>query len=280
MNFLQKYSPQPIIFESDFFVLRFYGLIIVIAIILCFILALHLAKKTKIKTDDLFDLVIWLMVGGIVGARLYDVIFIEWEYFRSNLLAIFKIWEGGLSIHGTIIGGIVSLFIWSKIHSKNFWKFAALIFTVLPLGQAIGRWGNYFNQELFGYPTNLPWGIFISPQNRPMRFFSSEYFHPTFLYESILNLILFFVLFFTYKKAIQSEFTSQKNNNIKKRITPTFIIPIYLLGYSIIRFTIEFVRIDETPTYFGLRLPQIASIIIFLGTVIYLLFRKRNASSS
>ncbi|MFA6421795.1 MAG: prolipoprotein diacylglyceryl transferase [Candidatus Buchananbacteria bacterium] len=268
MNFLHNYIPHPIFFQLGDITIRFYSLFIILAIIVCLITVLFLAKKNtseKNISDDIFDLALWLIIGGIIGARLYDVFLIDWSYFRNHLVDIIKIWQGGIAIHGAIIGGLISSLAWAKIKKRNFWKFAALIFTVLPLGQAIGRWGNYFNQELFGRPTNLPWGIPISLDNRQLEYSNFQYFHPTFFYESILNLILFFVLLFVYKK---------------NRLKPIFIPIIYLMGYSIIRFSTEFIRIDPTPVYFGLRLPQIASLIIFIALILFLLLRKFRRSVS
>jgi len=202
-------------------------------------------------------LAMWLILGGIIGARLYDVFLIDWDYFANNPLEIIQIWHGGLAVHGAIIGGVIALLAWCKIKKKSFWQFAGLIFTVLPLGQAIGRWGNYFNQELFGRPTTLPWSIPISTVNRPEQYSNFQYFQPAFLYESILNLILFFVLLFLYKKNRHSG----------------EIVIYYLMGYSAIRFMMEFIRIDVTSLVFGIRLPQLVSGAVFTICAI-LIFSK------
>lgn len=255
MNFLHDFIPQPILLQAGDVTIRYYGLLIAIAIATCFFVALRLAKRQGITSDDMLELVLWLIVGGIIGARLYDVLFVDWPYFQGHLADIFKIWQGGLAIHGAIIGGLAAAVIFSKLRRINFWNLAAVIFTVLPLGQAVGRWGNYFNQELFGGPTGLPWGIPISPANRPEQFASQTHFHPAFLYESLLNLVLFIAMLLLFKKsklrAIQLPF-------------------VYLIGYSVIRFSTEFIRIDPTPVYLGLRLPQLVSLVVAAVSVIVL----------
>jgi phosphatidylglycerol:prolipoprotein diacylglycerol transferase len=264
MNFLHNFLPQPILFEWGFITVRFYGLIIAMALVACFSVALYLARKRNIDWDDLYDLAFYLALGGIVGARLYDVFLIEWNYFGSHPWEMLAIWHGGLAIHGAIIGGVISLIVWCKIKKKSFWQFAGLLFTVLPLGQAIGRWGNYFNQELFGGPTTFLWGIPISLANRPEQYLNYQYFQPAFLYESILDFVLFLILFFWYKK--------------NRR--PGEMIIFYLMGYSVIRFLMEFVRIDVTSLVFGVRLPQLVSAVVFVVCAGVLIFRKFKLSSS
>lgn len=223
-----------------------------------------LTKKKNIKPDDVYDLAFWLMLGGIIGARLYDVLFVDWAYYRENLLAIYKIWEGGLAIHGAIIGGAVALIVWSRKKKISPWLLADLLVAPLALGQAIGRWGNYFNQELFGRPTGLPWGVPIDEINRPAGFGDHLYFHPTFLYESILNLVLFAGLILVGRK------------NFGRGTATT----IYLFGYGVIRFVLEFVRIDETPLIWGLRLPQWVSLGLIIGSVVAWIMMRRQKQKS
>lgn len=257
MSFLHQFSPQPILFQFGPLTIHWYGFFIALSFLLGIVIILYLAKKKNIKSDEIFDLGFWLVLAGIIGARLYEVIFINWHYYQNNLSAIFKIWQGGLAIHGAILGGLFVLLIWTRIKKTSFWLWSDLAVVVLALGQAIGRWGNYFNQELFGRPTNASWGIFIEVVNRPAEFIQSSYFHPAFLYESILNFILFLILFFIVKKSSRLSISTL----------------IYLIGYSIIRFFMEFIRIDPTPEFWGLRLPQWVSLLIF-ALVILILFKK------
>lgn len=144
------------------------------------------------------------------------------------------------------------------------WLLTDLLVAPLVLGQAIGRWGNYFNQELFGRPTNLPWGIPIDAVNRPVQFAGDKYFQPTFLYESILDLILFFILFII----------------VRKKATQGVLTMTYLISYGVIRFALEFMRTDTTPIIWGLRLPQWASLgLIVVSVVFWLILRHKNSKT-
>jgi len=265
MNFLHQFNPQPIIFQLGPITVRWYGLIIVLGLLFGFLLVRHLTKARGIKPDDVYDLGFWLVLSGIVGARLYEVFFINWSYYYANPLAIAKIWQGGLAIHGVIIGGVITLYVWVRIKKQSFWLWSDMIVVALILGQAIGRWGNYFNQELFGWPTSLPWGIPIELAHRPLEFMSYEFFHPTFLYESLLNFVLFLVLLYLIKK---------------KNFQAGVITAIYFIGYSIIRFMMEFIRIDQTPEFWSLRLPQWASVVIVIATIIVLFLKKNKINTS
>jgi phosphatidylglycerol---prolipoprotein diacylglyceryl transferase len=255
IEFFHNFSPNPVLFQFGPLIVRYYGLIIALALFLAVLLGLKLAKKAGFTADEVFDLSFWLALVGLIGARLYEVLILEPGYFLSHLSEIVKIWHGGLAIHGAIIGGVIALLVWCRRNKKDFWLTADIIAVVLPLAQALGRWGNYFNQEVFGRPTNLPWGIFITPTNRPAGFSENQYFHPTFLYESVLNLILFLILFIVYRK-----------NKLKKGQ----YLAVYLIGYGVIRFLMEFIRIDQTAMILGLRWPQIFSLIlIMIGAIIF-----------
>ncbi|MFH1822677.1 MAG: prolipoprotein diacylglyceryl transferase family protein, partial [Patescibacteria group bacterium] len=156
----------------------------------------------------------------------------------------------------------------SKKHNLNFWLISAILAPSLALAQAIGRWGNYFNQELFGLPTNLPWGIPINIINRPIEYISSEFFHPTFLYESLGNLLIFGLLIMFHAWIIKNH--KFKNSYYFLPACAGRLFTSYLILYSILRFLIEFIRIDNTPEFIGLRWPQIASlVIIFVCTLVY-----------
>jgi len=220
-------------------------------------------RRRQINPDHIYDLAVGLVLSGILGARLYEVLLINPGYYGRNPAAIIKIWQGGLAIHGAIIGGLMFLLWFCRRKKISFWQLADLLAVVLPLGQAIGRWGNYFNQELFGWPTDSFLGIYISPANRPLAFKAEKYFQPTFLYESLLNLALFLILFFLYRAG---------------RIRQGWTVAFYLVGYSVIRFLMEFVRIDPTPDFWGLRLPQWVSLLVVLavGGGWFYFYRKKE----
>lgn len=268
-NFLHTFNPSPILATIGPINIYWYGFFVVSGILSALTVSLYLAKLYNIKSDIIIDLAFWLIVGGLIGARVYEV-FLELPYYLASPLSILKVWQGGLAIHGALIGGLISLWLFLKKYNHDFWQLAGVISLGLPLGQAIGRWGNYFNQELFGLPTNLPWGIPINPANRPWLYENYEYFHPTFLYESLGNFIIFLILlsinFYWIKK-------SKKTSGFQ------LILFSYLFLYSCLRFALEFIRLDPTPIVFGLRFPQLASLVViaFLALYLALIFwRKIN----
>jgi len=260
-NFLHAFHPSPILASIGPINIYWYGFFIMLAVLAALTVAIYLAKLHSIKKEAIIDLAFWLIVGGLIGARIYDV-FLELPYFLANPLNIFKIWQGGLAIHGAIIGGLIALWLYAKKYQHNFWQLAAIIATSLPLAQAIGRWGNYFNQELFGYPTNLAWGIPIDLAHRPWQYLNYEYFHPTFLYESLGNLIIFIILFTLHIKKVTTRLPDGQGYELR--------VTSYLLLYSLLRFATEFIRLDATPAFLGPRLPQLVSLIIFFLCLIYL----------
>jgi phosphatidylglycerol:prolipoprotein diacylglycerol transferase len=260
-KFLHTFEPQRILYSLGPISIYWYGFFIVLAIVAGGLVILRLAKKQNVSEETIFDLLFWLVLGGLIGARLYDVL-LELPYYMRQPLAILKVWQGGLAVHGAIVGCAVALFIFAKKRRLDFWLLTALVATAAPLAQAIGRLGNYFNQELIGRPTDLPWGIPIDIANRPLEYLSFQYFHPTFLYESLGNMIIFLILLLLINKTIKSQDSPSRMSNVF----------VYLILYSVLRFSLEFIKIDRTPELFGLRWPQIASlglvVIALVGLVI------------
>ncbi|MBN1778860.1 MAG: prolipoprotein diacylglyceryl transferase [Candidatus Buchananbacteria bacterium] len=269
INFLHQFSPSSILVQIGPLSIHWYGLFIVLGIVAGLITVLKAAKYLKISTDEVYNLVFYLIIFSLIGARIYDI-FLEWPYFISHPSEIIAVWHGGLAIHGAIIGGIATLlvYVWKK--KQSFWRWADLLILGLPIGQALGRWGNYFNQELFGWPTSLPWGIYIKPENRPAEFASSNYFQPAFLYESILNFLNFLVLIFLFSK------------KAKWKIKEGSLALIYLINYSVIRIIMEFVRIDRTPVVFGWRIPILVSLVVIglAGSLFFYRYKKIDSKSN
>ncbi|MFA6307878.1 MAG: prolipoprotein diacylglyceryl transferase [Patescibacteria group bacterium] len=260
--FWQDYLPNPIFFSIGPFIVHWYGLILVLAIIMATWQAKKYFIKKNILTSSQFeDLSFYIIIFGLLGARFGHIVFFNFFYYLHNPVDIFKVWQGGMSIHGALFFGILTVFFWSRRHKINFWKMADGLALAVPLGQAIGRWGNYFNQELFGKPTSAWWGIPIAPINRVSGYEDFNYFQPIFFYESLACLILFIILY----KLIY-------NNTFKKGTLTLF----YFIGYAFIRLMIEFVRIDETAILFGMRMGQIISIVIILLALafVYQLYMK------
>ncbi|MCK5211240.1 prolipoprotein diacylglyceryl transferase [Candidatus Parcubacteria bacterium] len=269
-NFLHSFTPDPVLIMVGPLTIYWYGLFIVSGILAATLVSFKLSSKYNIKKDTIIDLAFWLIIAGLIGTRVYHVL-LELPFYLDNPLDIFKIWQGGLAIHGGIIAGLVTIWWFSWKQNINFWLLTAIIVPGVALAQAIGRWGNYFNQEIYGVPTSLPWGIPIEFVNRVPEFFNYEFFHPAFLYESLGSLIIFITLILLHKKLNTSD--------LKYKV----IIAIYLILYSLLRFTLEFIRTDQTPVALGLRFPQIVSLLIIILIIGYFSFvfikNKRNKAS-
>jgi phosphatidylglycerol---prolipoprotein diacylglyceryl transferase len=217
-----------------------YGLIMLLAALVMLAFGERLVKLRALSVEVFYRLVFWAAVGALVGARTYHVVHL-WTYYRQNIEFIPQIWLGGMGIWGALFGGVLGAgigarMLWGKkVWFANFASYLEISAVVLPIGQAFGRLGNYFNYELFGYPTNLPWGIYIPYNFRPAGFEFYQFFHPLFLYEGLLTLLLFLVLVSLFrKKYVLKRATS----------TPNLYI-IYLFSYSVIRFFLEFLRFES-----------------------------------
>lgn len=238
----------------------YYGIIMAFAICLGFLLANRIAKKYY-QIDKLLDYAIYLICSGLIGARLYFCLINYQTYFEAPS-RIFNLREGGLSIHGAILGGIITLWILSKKYKHSFLQLCDIFAITLPLSQSIGRWGNFFNSEAFGLPTNNFLKLYIAPHFRPVSYESFEYFHPTFLYESVLDILLFFILY----KFVLNKYPHSTG----------LFSGVYLTCYSIIRLTIEPLRVDCSTFFFNIPIPIIAS-LIFAIVGLYLI--KQSLSS-
>lgn len=242
-------SPGPILFEFGSIAVRWYGVLIASAVLIGVSLSQFLASKRKVDPDLLSDLAIWLVLAAIPSARLYYVLF-QWRDYAANPGSIIAIWQGGIAIHGAILGGAIAALIFAKLKRVSFWQLADLVAPSLILGQAIGRWGNFFNSEAFGAPTDLPWKLYIPPERRPPGFENIEFYHPTFLYESIWNLLVFGLLMVLFFRGLQG----------KPRLKVGTIFLVYLIGYSSGRVWIEGLRTDSLMLG-PLRIAQIVSLV-------------------
>ncbi len=264
-NFLHTFNPEPILVSFGPVNIYWYGVFVVAGLLAGMSVTLKLAGYYRLSRETLFDLMFWLIIGGLVGARLYHV-FLEWPYYLAHPLDIFKFWRGGLAIHGALFAGLIIIFFFARQHKISFWLLVGIMTPGLALAQALGRWGNYFNQELMGRPTDWAWGIPVSIMNRPLEYISAEFFHPTFLYESLGNLLIFLVL-------ISIHFYIIKKNKFDQ--THYLLSAIsYLILYSGLRLGLEFIRVDPTPAILGLRWPQIISILIIIFALSILLLPK------
>ena len=243
--FWQNYLPQPIFLSLGPLSIHWYGLILVLAIITAsFYTFSSLKRNNFLSSKKAEDLVFYLIIFGLIGARFGHVVFFNFNHYFFNPIDVLKVWEGGMSIQGALLFSFLTLLFWSIKNKVNFLSVADRLVPAVALGQAIGRWGNYFNQELYGRPVD--WGIPINPINRVSGYESFNFFHPTFFYESLASLLLFFIL----------------HNLAKNNFKPGVSLFVYFISYGLIRFFMEFVRIDETPDFWGWRLPQLIAIIL------------------
>lgn len=220
---------DPVIFQAGPVQVRWYGLMYVVAIIVGIFLANREVKRRgmDLTLDDILDFVLITIPIAIVGARLYYVAF-KWPYYGQHLGDIYRIWEGGLAIHGGLIGGALALWLFSRWKKLSFWAFADVIAPPLILGQALGRFGNFMNGDAYGIPTDMPWGI-VFPRSSPAGSqFPEMHLHPTMLYEMVGGLVIFAVLWWLRTKPFKHG----------------FLISLYAILYSVLRFGVEFFRGD------------------------------------
>lgn len=247
-------SPGEIAFNILGFPVYYYGIILAVAIFVGVYTADCLYKKYYDKVSYIFDFTPYMIVLGILGARLYYCA-VNYSYYIAHPFEIFNIRQGGLSIHGMIIVGIISLYVFSKIYKISFLKLADVFLCGTALAQSIGRWGNFFNSEAFGIPTNLPWKLFIPLSHRPVEYINFEYFHPTFLYESILDFCIFLVLLFMFKKGAREG----------------YIACSYLILYACVRIFVEHLRVDSVMDVAGFPVAQVVSVVLLLVGIVGLI---------
>jgi phosphatidylglycerol:prolipoprotein diacylglycerol transferase len=224
--------------------LRYYGLILVTGAFLGAYLASIEAQRRGRDPERVWDAIIWALIGGIVGARLWHVLTpppsmvsqgFDTAYYFTHPIEIFKVWQGGLGIPGAVAGGLLALYLFTRRYKLSFPEWADIAAPGLALGQAVGRWGNFVNQELYGAPTTLPWGIAITDPNQRLAPFTdpSLRFHPLFLYESIGNLLICLALLYLARR-------------YAGRLKSGDLFIIYLILYPLLRFLIEFIRLDSS----------------------------------
>lgn len=260
-------SPGPVIVEIGPFILRWYGLLIASAVLIGVSLSQELAQRRQVNPELISDLAIWLVLSAIPSARIYYVLF-QWDSYANNPGEMIAIWKGGIAIHGAILGGLVASLIFARLRQVPFWQLVDLVAPSLILGQAIGRWGNFFNSEAFGRPTDLPWKLYIPPERRPPGYLNVEYFHPTFLYESLWNLLVFGGLLTLFFRGLKG----------KPRLKLGTIFLLYLVGYSSGRFWIEGLRTDSLMLG-PLRIAQVVSLVgISIGLLGLLWLYRFNRS--
>lgn len=242
-----------------------YGLLIALAIIISLLLATRQARHFELTSDDILDTFIALIPLMIVFARVYYVVF-NWSYYAQDLRKVFDTREGGLAFYGGVIGGILAIWLVGRIKKIPASRILDFLIVYVPLGQAIGRWGNFFNQEAFGTPTSLPWGMYSNQTESYLYTIGmanpTSPVHPTFLYEFIANLIIFAILL-----------------RIRSRRRFDFeVILSYLMLYGFVRFFVESIRTDAL--YIpgtAVRISMALSALMFVGAIVLLIILRQRA---
>lgn len=256
---------HPILVSIGPVTIRYYGLMYVIAITLGLFILSREVKRMKmicgktgkpVSSDDLLDLLLWMIPGAIIGARIYYVAF-QWGYYSAHPLDMIKIWQGGLAIHGGVIAGILAVYLFSRWKKIAFWALTDSISLSLILGQAIGRIGNLMNGDAYGVPTTLPWGIHF-PANSPAGMaYPGQATHPSMIYEMILNLLIFTLLWKLRKRGYKDG----------------FLTSMYFILYSIDRSIVSFTRGDSL--WLGpIRAAHAISAVLVIGFLAFILLRR------
>ncbi|MDL1902753.1 prolipoprotein diacylglyceryl transferase [Anaerolineae bacterium CFX9] len=289
-------------FQSEYIVLfdrlqiRYYGIIIVAAMLIGAMVAARLAKRAGKDPDHVWGALTWAIIPAIVLARLWFVLFppisltasctapgvgdgcMDTTWFLQNFFNLnngaIAIWSGGLSIFGAVIGGGLGAYLYLRRNKLPVWEWLDIAGVALPLGQAIGRWANFVNQELYGTVTTLPWGITIQSSKRVDPFRSivdypvgTTLFHPLFLYEALWNGIAFVVLL--------NLFLRDRRRGAVRRFRDGDFFLFYVMQYAVIRFLLEFIRVEVTLVA-GVNWSQVVCVIAFAGALIVYLIRRRQ----
>lgn len=253
--------------------IHYYGILIMLGAVAAAWLATVEAKRRKLDPEMVWDIFPWVIIAGIVGARIWHILTppasmveqgITTRYYLTHPLDALAIWNGGLGIPGGIIGGALALYLYSRRNKQNFATWADIIAPGLALAQAIGRLGNYVNQEVYGAPTDLPWAITIDPAHRLPEFMDQATYHPLFAYEMIYNLINMSVLLWLGRK-------------FADRLYQGDIFLTYLVIYPVGRFLLEFLRLDPSPVL-GININQTLMAVIAVVSAGLLIFRHRKGA--
>ncbi|MGD6854791.1 prolipoprotein diacylglyceryl transferase [Bacillus infantis] len=250
---------DPIAFSLGPIQVHWYGLIIGTGIALALWLAMREGEKRGLQKELFADLMLWAIPIAILSARLYYVIF-EWDYYAQNPAEIIKIWHGGIAIHGALIGSVITAYVFAKKKGISFWQLADITAPSIILGQAIGRWGNFMNQEAHGrevtraFLENLHLPQFIIDQ----MYINGTYYHPTFLYESLWNIAGFVILL------------SLRRVNLRRGE----LFLTYVIWYSLGRFFVEGMRTDSLMLTESLRMAQFISIVLVIGAIVLIVIRR------
>lgn len=257
------------------FYIRFYALILISGMLAGAYILARRAPKFGLDSKYVWDGLTWAIIPGLIGARIYHILTpspasgLTTQYYLENPLQMLAIWNGGLGIYGGIVGGIIGIGLYARRTKQPLLPWLDLAAPSMAIGQAIGRWGNFVNQELYGAPTDLPWAIYIAPENRLRGYEAFERFHPLFLYESLWMLGTALILFGLAWRW-------------RDRAQPGTITLLYIIAYATIRFLLDFLRLDSHGIQGipALTTAQIVSLIAASVALVLLILRLRHAVAS
>ncbi len=253
-----------------FLFVSFYGVILMLGVVAGASLADREARKRGLDAEFLWDSLVWVVIWGIIGARLWHIFTpspslvaqgVDTAYYLTHPWDAISVWNGGLGIPGAVIGGLASFYVQAKRKGQDFLVWLDAVAPALPLGQAIGRWGNFVNQELYGAPTDLPWAITISPEHRLPQFAQFATYHPIFLYESLWNLASVVVMLWLSRR-------------YRDWLKPGDLFIVYLISYPIIRILLEFLRLDASEVG-GFNANQTFMALVLTAAIVGLFLRHR-----
>ncbi len=255
--------------------IRFYGIIIMLGVVAAAWLATKEAKRRGLDPELVWDGIIWVIIAGVIGARLWHVFTptptdvaggLTTQYYLTHPLDMMAIWKGGLGVPGAVIGGAIAIYIYARRKNLQVAVWLDVVAPALALGQAIGRWGNYVNQELYGPPTDLPWGISIDPQHRLSGYELYSKFHPLFLYESLWSFMNMAILLFVGRR-------------FEDKLIPGDIMLLYLVIYPLGRFLLEFIRLDSAEIA-GINANQTFMLIVAATAALAIIWRHWRQKSA
>ena len=255
-----------------FLFVSFYGVLLMGGVVAGAMLAERQGRKRGLDSEFLWDSLFWIVISGIIGARLWHIFTpspslvaqgVDTAYYLTHPLDAIAVWRGGLGIPGAVIGGVAAFYVQARRKGQDFLLWLDAVAPALPLGQAIGRWGNFVNQELYGAPTDLPWAITIAPQNRLPEFANQATYHPIFLYEALWNAASVLLLLWLGRR-------------FEGRLKPGDLFLVYLISYPLIRILLEFLRLDSSQLA-GFNANQSFMVLVLAASALTLFLRHRRA---
>lgn len=253
-------SPSDGVFEIGPVPIHAYGLMLALGVIAAVRIAERRYERSGNDPAVIGEIAIAVVVAGVIGARAYHL-FTGYDWDRDGIAGTVKIWEGGLSIWGAVMGGLVAVLVIARRRRLDVFPLLDAMAPGVVVAQAIGRWGNWFNQELFGRPTDLPWGLEIDVENRPARYMGEETFHPTFLYESLWCLLVYAAIVW-----------GERRFRFRNGMAFTLYIALYTFG----RFWFEIMRVDPATRLLGVRFNALVSAVLCVGAAVWFVLLARR----